>query len=135
MPGATEPTDVRRRLSDDEIRSYDHIDASLARRVLIVGIPRVPGPYVGITLGRFVVLAADEPSDGSSALIAHELVHVRQWAQLGSMRFTWRYLADFARNVVSERSWQAAYRSIGAEIEARDEATRWAERHFRNTER
>ncbi len=117
-----------RRLRSVEIDSYDHLDRDLARRVRLVGIPALPGRYLGITLGTFVLLATDEPADGSSVLIAHELVHVRQWSEDGRVRFAFRYVRAFAANLARYRRWHAAYRNIPAEIEARTVASEWSRR-------
>ncbi len=117
-----------RRLGDDEIASYDVLPAELARRVWVVRVPEVPGPYVGLTLGRVVLLARPVPTDGWSMLLCHELVHVRQWADLGVGRFLWRYLGDFVRGVRRHRRWGPAYADIRAEVEARQISREWMRR-------
>jgi hypothetical protein len=124
----------RRRLSEAEIASYDHLDPRLARRVTVVRAPAIPGRYQGITLGTVVVLTTDEPADGTSALLAHELEHVGQWRRDGAVGFTRRYLEGFVRGLRTHRSWHTAYRSIPAEVDARAAASRWAERRFRSSE-
>lgn len=120
-----------RRLTPAEIESYDMITVDLARRVRIIEIPALPGQYVGMTLGRHVLLAKQVPSDGSSTLLAHELVHVRQWAELGVVGFSSRYLLSFLAGIRAKRRWMAAYRSIEAEQEARQETTDWLRRQTR----
>ncbi|MFV0524299.1 MAG: hypothetical protein ACK5RL_07375 [Acidimicrobiales bacterium] len=117
-----------RRLSADEIGRYDVLPAQLAVRVRVIRVPRPPGPFVGITLGRFVLLARDVPVDAPSGLLAHELVHVRQWHELGVVGYLWGYLGDFGRQVRRHRSWLRAYRDIRAEREARHIASAWADR-------
>ncbi len=117
-----------RRLRAIEIDSYDHLDPALARRVRVGRIAALPGRYLGITLGTFVLLATDEPDDGTSALLAHELVHVRQWTEQGRIRFTLRYVAAFAGNLARYRRWHRAYRDIPAEVEARAIAGDWSRR-------
>ncbi len=124
------PTRLRP-LSDLELESYDHLDPDLARKVRVAKIPLLPGRYVGVTLGPLVVLQTDEPVDGTSALLAHELVHVRQWQQQGPLRFVTGYLGAFASELWRCRRWNQAYRAIPAEVEARSEATRWAQRRHR----
>jgi hypothetical protein len=79
-----------------------------------------------MALGRYVLLARDVPRDGSSQLVAHELIHVRQWAELGVVGFLVGYLGSFFRELRTERSWDAAYRRIPAEQEAYRLADRWA---------
>jgi hypothetical protein len=76
----------------------------------------------GMTLGRFVLLRREHLDD--EALLAHELVHVRQWRELGVPRFLWRYLSAYARGRVSGLSHTAAYNAIPLEVEARAEAGR-----------
>jgi hypothetical protein len=96
--------------------------------VRVVRIPAVIGRYSGITLVRFVLVTTDIPADGASKLIAHELVHVRQWSELGIVGFLARYLGAFVRNLRTERSWRRAYRLIPAEQEAYRLAQEWADR-------
>lgn len=49
-----------------------------------------------ITLGRHVWMR--EPRLlGDVPLLAHELVHVRQFREMGAMGFCWRYFWDMAR--------------------------------------
>jgi hypothetical protein len=103
--------------------------------VRVVRIPPVIGRYSGITIGRFVCLASDADDDGSSQLMAHELVHVRQWNELGVVGFLVGYLGAFARGLWRERSWHAAYRQIPAEQEAYQLAKHWAERRAGPEER
>lgn len=117
-----------RRLSSVEIDVYDVLAPELASRVRLVRIPKPPGPYVGITIGRFVFLTRTVPPGQTSSLLAHELVHVRQWQELGAIGFIYRYLADFGQGLRRHRSWHAAYRGIKAEQEARAEAHGWAGR-------
>ncbi len=117
-----------RRLNAREIDAYDLIPGDLARRVHVVSIPFLPGSYVAITLGRFVCIARDIPDDGTSELLAHELVHVGQWQEVGKARFVLDYVGHFARGLREYRSWNKAYRGIAAEVEARTKATSWCQR-------
>ena len=94
----------------------------------MIRVPTLLGNYTGMSLGRFVLLARPVPADGKSMLLAHELVHVRQWSELGIAGFLIRYLLDFARGLRSHRRWQHAYRDIRAEIEARQVAAEWYRR-------
>jgi len=117
-----------RPLSSAEIASYDHLAPDLAARVRVVRLPVIPGRYVGITLGRFVCLDRDLPANGTSHLLAHELTHARQWAELGVVGFLTRYLGGFGRGVTRHRRWHPAYRDIALEQEARAQADAWAQR-------
>ena len=123
---------VGRRLSEVEVESYDVCPAEIARRVRVIKIPLIPGGYAGMTLGRTVLLAKDVATDGDSTLLAHELVHVRQWSDQGVLDFSRRYVSSFAKNLKTERRWNAAYRQIDAEIEARKETTAWRRRRSRD---
>lgn len=123
---------VGRRLNDAEISSYDVVAPAVARRVRVYRVPLIPGGYAGMTLGRHVLLARDVAADGNSALMAHELVHARQWHDLGAIGFSARYLGSFGRNLARERRWQHAYRSIEAEVEATKETTDWLRRRARD---
>ncbi len=117
-----------RRLSSAEIGSYDVVSADLAIRVKLMRMPFLLGPYQGMTVGRYVVLTRNVRPDGWSPLLAHELVHVTQWAELGVVGFLARYLWSFATGLWRHRSWQAAYRNIGLEQDARRGAEAWAQR-------
>lgn len=123
---------VGRRLSEAEVESYDVCPAETARRVRVINIPCIPGGYAGMTLGRTVLLAKDVAADGDSSLLAHELVHVRQWTDQGVVDFSRRYVTSFAKNLKVKRRWQAAYRAIDAEVEARQETTAWRRRRSRD---
>jgi hypothetical protein len=52
-------------------------------------------------------------------LISHELVHVRQWQQLGIMRFLRLYLSDYLGGRRKGLSHNQAYLAISLEMEAR----------------
>lgn len=127
-PG-TVPSVIGRRLNESELSSYRHVPRDLASKARIVQIPALPGRYVGMTLGNLILLSERVADDGSSALLAHELVHVRQWSDEGRVRFLWRYLGDFVAAFVRTRSWSRSYRTIGHEIEARETAARWSRSH------
>jgi hypothetical protein len=73
---------------------------------------------VAITLGRRIWLSATIDSRTLAPLLRHELVHVRQYAELGVMRFLWRYLAEYVRLRRSGLSSSAAYSAISFEREA-----------------
>lgn len=117
-----------RHLNAAEIDSYDVLPQELARRVRIIRVPFLVGPYSGMALGRNVLLRRDIAGDGWSPLIAHELVHVRQWAELGVIGFLYRYLRDFGRGLATTRSWNRAYVNIEAEREARELTSAWQRR-------
>jgi hypothetical protein len=118
---------IARRLTPDELALYASvIDPELSRRVTLVQLPVIPGPYSGLTVVRLVVVDRVVAPAEPSSLLAHELVHVRQFHQRGLLRFTWDYNRAFLTGLVRLRSWPEAYRAIPAEVEARREASRWA---------
>ena len=94
----------------------------------MISVPSLPGGYDGMTIGFNVFLKPDVATDGSSALLAHELVHVRQWADSGAVKFSSRYVTSFFSGLVRQRNWRNAYRSIEAEKQARIETTDWLRR-------
>ncbi len=121
-----------RPLNEQEIEAYDVVSPDVAKRVRVFKIPFIPGGYSGMTLGTTILLATDVDDDGDSALMAHELVHVRQWSDLGVARFSGRYISSFARGLARHKRWNEAYRGIDAEVEARKETTDWIRRKTRD---
>jgi len=53
------------------------------------------------------------------ALVFHELVHVRQWRELGVTRFLLRYITEYLRGRRAGLTHQQAYLAIPLEEEAR----------------
>lgn len=117
-----------RKLTTDERAQYDHVPEQDLRQTILVRIPPMIGPYRGLTIGRLVLLAEAVPANKPSALLAHELVHVRQFREQGLPRFTWRYNSAFVAGLVRLRSWNKAYLAIPAEVEARQLTGKWARR-------
>ncbi len=93
--------------------------------VWIVEVPVLSPGADAMTLGRVVLLRRGHTA--SRELLAHELVHVQQWARLGMVGFLRRYLSAYARNLVRLRSHRGAYLAIPLEVEARERARRWRE--------
>lgn len=90
-------------------------------------VPVLTGRVLAITLGRVVwvhpdalgsVIAGDEPE-----LVAHELIHVRQWSEDGVVAFLARYLVDYLRLRVLGCGHHDAYRHIRYEWAAYSGAT------------
>ena len=117
-----------RRLEESELNAYDLIDRSLAERVRIVKVPFLAPGAGGMTIGTFVFLRSDVDRSGGRELLAHELVHVRQFHELGAVRFLFRYLRDYLVRLRRLRRHRAAYLSIPTEVEARAEAAAWKAR-------
>lgn len=53
-------------------------------------------------------------------IIAHELVHARQWKTRGVVGFLLHYLSDYLKGRARRMGHKEAYRAIGLEAEAYD---------------
>jgi hypothetical protein len=115
-----------RRLDERELAAYTLVPRWVAARAVLIRVPVLPPGATGMTSGRLVLLRRDEPTDGTSTLIAHELVHVRQFAELGRLRFGLRYLSSYLWNLLRMRSHRRAYLHIPQEVEAYSMAAAWA---------
>jgi hypothetical protein len=91
-------------------------------RARIIEVPWLQPGVAAMTLGRVILVRRDHRGD--VALLAHELVHVRQWRELGPGRFLWRYLGAYARGRAAGLGHQRAYEAIPLEVEARELAGR-----------
>jgi hypothetical protein len=82
-----------------------------------VVISRLVAPgAAATTLGHYVFMRPD--AVGSRRLLDHELVHVRQWHDLGVPGFLARYLGAYLLWRLRRYPHWAAYRRIPLEIEA-----------------
>ena len=95
------------------------VDVARAR---IVDVPWLTPGVAAMTLGPVILLRKGHAAD--EALLAHELVHVRQWRELGAARFLWRYLGAYARGRAAGLGHARAYEAIPLEVEARELAGR-----------
>lgn len=122
VKGSPLPTTVRARLAP-------HLPPpDLEQARLVDGLPAwtrlAPIRVRAITLGRTIHLREGiDAESASTALLAHELCHVRQWRELGSARFLARYLGAYLRNRLRGMGRAEAYRRIPLE----EEAVRFAE--------
>lgn len=91
-------------------------------RARIVVVPWLTPGVAAMTVGRLILLRRDQRRD--AALLAHELVHVRQWRELGPGRFLWRYLGAYVRGRMAGLGHRRAYEAIPLEVEARELAGR-----------
>jgi Domain of unknown function (DUF4157) len=91
-------------------------------RARVVDVPWLTPGVGAMTLGRVILVRRGQAGD--EALLAHELVHVRQWRELGAGRFLWRYLGAYARGRAAGLGHQRAYEAIPLEVEARELAGR-----------
>ena len=105
---------------------FDHVPPSTVEKTKVRLARRLPRQADAMTIGRTIYVRPGH--EQSQALLAHELVHVRQWQQYGSLGFLRRYLGAYARNLVALRNHLAAYRAIPFEAEAREEAAAWKAR-------
>jgi hypothetical protein len=91
-------------------------------RARIIDVPFLTPGVAAMTFGPLILLRRDHHDD--EALLAHELVHVRQWRELGAPRFLWRYLGAYARGRRAGLGHRPAYEAIPLEVEARELAGR-----------
>jgi Domain of unknown function (DUF4157) len=119
--------DVGRWLSQTEVEAYDHVPRAVAVRARLHRVRALPPGSSGMTFGHQVLLRRGH--EGNRKLVAHELVHVAQYADRGRVRFLIRYLADYARNLLRLRSHRQAYLAIPAEVDARAAAADWLRSH------
>src|SRR4051795_3073978 len=76
---------VPRRLDAREREQFTHVPVRDLDRARLVLVPVLSPGIAGMTLGRWILLRRGHEHDRD--LIAHELVHVRQWRELGAVRF------------------------------------------------
>ena len=96
---------------------YPLVPPADVARARIVDVPFLTPGVAAMTLGPVILLRRDHAAD--TALVAHELVHVRQWRELGVPRFLWRYLSAYFRSRAAGLTHQQAYAAIPLEVEAR----------------
>ena len=100
---------------------------ALAERVRVVCVRVLPPGASGMTIGRFVLVLGDPDHDGTRTLLAHELVHVRQWHELGTVRFLVRYLGGYLRALApAPFATSAPTARSRSRVEAYDRAAAWA---------
>jgi hypothetical protein len=124
--GSPIPRSLRERLS----RYFPDLDLDAVR--LHAGLPRyVRGGFRGYASRDRVYLAAAWREDDVEllALLAHELVHVRQYRQLGPWRFRWAYLREYLAGRVRRLGHLDAYRNISFERAARELEARVRREH------
>ena len=106
-----------RRLDARERERFTHVPVRDLDRARLVRVPVLTPGIAGMTLGRWILLRRGHDHD--NGLIGHELVHVRQWRELGAVRFLSRYLGAYARGRWRGLGHLAAYEAIPLEAEAR----------------
>lgn len=116
---------LARQLEGPELNAYSHISTVLTNKVRIVKVPWLPNGADGLTLANMILVKKFVEPDDFRELIAHELVHVRQWQEYGVIGFLFRYVRDYFKGLKKHRNHYQAYLDIPFEIEARAEATDW----------
>jgi hypothetical protein len=111
---------VPRRLDASEREQFTHVPRDDLDRARLVTVPTLTWGVAGMTFGRWILLRRGHEHD--HGLIAHELVHVRQWRELGATRFLVRYLGAYSRGRWRRLGHRAAYEAIPLEVEARAES-------------
>ena len=106
-----------RRLDAQEREQFTYVPVRDLDRARLVRVPVLTPGIAGMTLGRWILLRRGHDHD--NGLIGHELVHVRQWRELGAVRFLSRYLGAYARGRWRGLGHLAAYEAIPLEAEAR----------------
>lgn len=99
------------------VGAFEHVAAIDARRARLVTVPWLTPGVAGMTLGRWILLRRGREDDAD--LIAHELVHVRQWRERGAVRFLADYVRAYVRGRRGGLGHADAYAAIPAEVEAR----------------
>ncbi len=118
----------RRTLDRNEIDRFDHVAAGLLDRVRLIRTNLLPPQADGLTIGRFIFLRGNRIEHRATTLLAHELVHVRQFAELGPIRFFSIYLREYFTHLWRLRNHYQAYLAISLEVEAREVAAQWQDR-------
>ena len=112
-------------LNSLEIDDFHHVTNDVLGRVRLVRTNLLPPAADGMTVGRFVFLRDDHINNTGSTLLAHELVHVRQFAEMGAVRFLTAYLGAYFSNLRRLKNHRQAYLEIPLEQEARAVAAEW----------
>lgn len=102
--------------------TFTHVPQIDVERARLIPVPVwVPG-VTATTIGPWIFIQRGRTRD--RRLIAHELVHVRQWRDQGPFRFLRGYLLAYLANRRSGLGHWDAYAEIPAEQEARALADR-----------
>lgn len=105
-----------RQVSPEDLANLEYV--FVPEEVTVLSIPFQNRIYGGFTVGRMVVIAETEVHVLThECKIAHELVHVSQYARLGYFEFAYQYVSGFFQHFPNE-SWYSSYKAIGLEEEA-----------------
>jgi hypothetical protein len=98
------------------------LSRDLAKRVRILSMP-LPIRNGAVALGRFIILNSADPY--AKRLIPHELAHVSQQAQVGTIPMALKYISDYARNR-RHMTHTDAYHALPDEVDAENRAHKWS---------
>lgn len=113
---------VLRRLTGEQVERFRHAPERDRQRMRLLVVPVwVPG-IAATTFGWLVVVRRGHETD--DRLLVHELVHVRQWREIGAWRFLTAYLGEYLAARRRGSGHVDAYAGISFEQEARSVAAR-----------
>jgi hypothetical protein len=105
-----------RQLNRLERLAFRHVPRRDRKRARILTVPWLPAGTAGMTLGPLILVRRGHLDRG---LLAHELVHVTQWRELGVARFLFEYLGFYLRGRWRRLGHWDSYRQIPLEVAAR----------------
>ncbi len=97
--------------------SFVHVPALDRARARVVVVGWLTPGTAGMTLGRWILLRRGHDQDRE--LLAHEMVHVRQWRERGLVGFLVAYVGEYLGSRRRGMGHWDAYREISLEVEAR----------------
>jgi len=106
-----------RRLTAEERVSFVHVPPLDGARARVVVVGWLTPGTLAMTLGRWILIRRGRELD--RALLAHEMVHVRQWRERGAAGFLAAYVGEYLRERFRGLGHWDAYRAISFEAEAR----------------
>ena len=107
---------MMRRLTLIQRLAFRHVPSRDKRRARILIVPWLPAGTGGMTLGPLIFVRRGHLD---RQLLAHELVHVNQWRELGVVRFLFVYVGFYLRGRLRGLSHWESYMEIPIEVAAR----------------
>lgn len=105
------------RLTVEQVERLSLVPLVDRTRARVVRVPWLAPGTSAMTLGRWILVRRGREQD--EALLAHELVHLRQWRELGGFAFLREYLGAYWRGRRRGLRHRDAYLAIPFEAEAR----------------
>ncbi len=96
---------------------FTHVPEMDRERARVIVVPVLTPGVAAMTLGPWILVRRGREQD--VGLVAHELVHVQQWRELGVVRFLSRYFGEYLRYRLQGQAHWSAYAAISLEAEAR----------------